>query len=329
MLLLSLGNSLCAATEVQEQKIFQVQPGGRLILDVDFGAIQVIGQDAQELSVDVWRRVRESSKAKEEDYFRSHPVLFSQQGTDIVVRVEVPSQVFSSRGWSWWGRSTREARYVIRLPKEYSIDLKTRGGGIQITDLNGKMDAETHGGSIELTRTQGQIYVQTSGGRITANEVQGNLNLRTSGGSIQVRSGEGILEGRTSGGAIDVEKFAGSVDVRTSGGSIRLDSLTSSQVRATTSGGSIRGDFLELPTDGTDLRTAGGSIRLKLPSSAAFELDATTSGGSCSTEFPIIIHGKPSKSKLSGSVQGGGPSVVLKTSGGSISVDQGAIAALR
>lgn len=52
----------------------------------------------------------------------------------------------------------------------------------------------------------------------------------------------------------------------------------------------------------------------------ALDLDAHTSGGDVTTDMPVTILGRQTESTLNGKVNGGGPKLVLRSSGGDIRV---------
>ena len=146
--------------------------------------------------------------------------------------------------------------------------------------------------------------------------VQSSANLRTSGGSISVAGLGGDVEARTSGGSLHLVRIAGAVDGSTSGGNVSLED-TRGRAILRTSGGSI-------DVDGTlnalDATTSGGNIRIGLAPGKGFDVDARTSGGSVSCDFPVPGYGEHRESELRGSVAGGGPLLHLRTSGGNIHV---------
>ena len=74
------------------------------------------------------------------------------------------------------------------------------------------------------------------------------------------------------------------------------------------------------PQSACSLRTSGGTITCTLIPDVAVDLEAKTSGGRVSTDFVVEpdIQGKISKSRLEGSINGGGPLLKLRTSGGNI-----------
>ena len=97
------------------------------------------------------------------------------------------------------------------------------------------------------------------------------------------------------------------------------------RIVGSTSGGSIHavvsGPKLSGPVD---LSTSGGSVSFTVPADAAFTLDASSTGGGVRSEVPVETSGKPRRTELSGPVNGGGETVRLRTSGGSILVKRGA-----
>jgi len=75
-----------AATEEKLNKHFSVQPGGKLIVDVDSGSVTVNTNGSGEVVVDVWRKITRSSKSAEEDFLKANPVQFAQDGSSVTVK---------------------------------------------------------------------------------------------------------------------------------------------------------------------------------------------------------------------------------------------------
>jgi hypothetical protein len=146
-----------------------------------------------------------------------------------------------------------------------------------------------------------------------------NIDLNTSGGSIEIENLTGKVEAYTSGGSITLEDLQGDVNIKTSGGSLDLDNIIG-RINAKTSGGSIKLKLPKNPTKDSKLKTSGGSITAYLAKDVAVNLTAKTSGGRVSSEF--AVKGDISKRKIEGTINGGGPELVLKTSGGSVRVKE-------
>jgi DUF4097 and DUF4098 domain-containing protein YvlB len=307
-----------AETEEQVNKRFSAQPGGKLIVDVDFGSIEVNTNASSEVTVDVFRKITRSTKADEEEFLREHPVTFSQDGDTVTVSSHAKTKM---TGW-WHGSQKTEGRYTITVPAAFTAQLKTAGGGVTANDLTGEVKAQTSGGGFNFSRLHGTLNAETSGGSIHVRDCQGPLKVRTSGGGIDVSGGSGSLDGGTSGGTVTVREFQGPARVESSGGGITIENVAG-KVDGSTSGGSISARFSSPLSDEVKLETSGGGVTLRVPENSAFDLDASTSGGSVNSELPVTVVGKVAHSHLKGPVNGGGKPVVLRTSGGSIHVRKG------
>ena len=302
-----------AATEEQLHQQFTVQPGGRLVVDVDFGSVNVSTHAASEVVVDAWRSVTRSSKSAEEAFLEAHPVNFSQDGNTVAIRSRGSDQ---QRGW-WSGRSRTEAKYTITVPAEFDAQLKTAGGGIAVSNLAGAVKAATSGGGLRFADLRGPLDGFTSGGGVHVTDCAGKLKIRTSGGGIDVRGGSGSLDGVTSGGSVTVKDFQGAARVGTSGGGLTIEKV-GGEVSGSTSGGSISAALPSPLPGNVKLSTSGGGITVRIPEDAAFDLDAETSAGGVTSELPVAVVGKVERNRLKGPVNGGGKSVVLRTSAGGI-----------
>src|SRR5258708_28661674 len=142
-LILLFASCLVALGETDEQlnKSFAVQPGGKLIVDVDFGSIDVTTNASNEVTVDVFRKVSRSSKADEEAFLRDHPVTFSQDGNTVTISSRAKTKL-----GNWWHGSQRtEGKYTITVPAPFNAQLKTSGGGVAVSDLTGDVKAGTSG----------------------------------------------------------------------------------------------------------------------------------------------------------------------------------------
>ena len=191
------------------------------------------------------------------------------------------------------------ARARVRVPEDYSLDLETHGGSIQIDAVGGSVRAHTSGGGIELEGAVGRVELSSSGGPIRVEDVEGDTVLRTSGGSIT---------------ASDID---GAIDAETSGGPIRIDDVDG-PVRARSSGGGITVRFDGAPAG--ELRTSGGGIEVEYPEGKGAELEAHTSGGRISIEPKLEVSGEIESGRVRGRLGPGGARLALETSGGNIRV---------
>lgn len=301
-----------ASVQGDIQKTFSVRPGGRLVMDVEPGSIEVRTTSDSQIVVDVSRRVERASDSRAEELLRQHEVNFEQQGNSLFIRAKNRNDDFRR-----WHRSGLQVRYVVSVPNEFNVDLKTSGGGIRVDDLRGEVRVRTSGGGLQFGKIEGPITGNTSGGGISLAGCNGKVEIRTSGGGIDIGSGAGELFAETSGGGIKIEDFVGNVFVRTSGGSIRANHIEGA-IDASTSGGPIVAALRAQPQKDCRLHTSGGGITVELEETLSLNITAEASGGSVVSELPVTVQGEIRKDTLRGTLNGGGQALVLQASGGSI-----------
>jgi hypothetical protein len=66
------------------------------------------------------------------------------------------------------------------------------------------------------------------------------------------------------------------------------------------------------------LRTGDGTIDLGIPRDLKANLDVSTSDGHVTLGLPVTVEGQVSHSRVSGTINGGGPSLVIHSGDGSI-----------
>jgi len=300
-----------AAIESPVHRNFNVRPGGTITIDADLGDIKVTS-GAANVSIDVIRRAKTSSQSKANDLFKELNLAFAQQGNDVSVhaRYDQPSS------WFHWTNDL-DVRFVVNVPSQYNVNLKTSGGDISVSDLNGQAKVSTSGGDVSLGHIAGAVDAHTSGGDVSMAGSQTNALLSTSGGDIKVDDASGSLNVKTSGGSIDIRRVQADLKAHTSGGSIEIGDA-GGMIDASTSGGSIRAHLSRQPHGDSRLSTSGGGITVSVASNVALDIDAHTSGGDVTADVPVTILGKQEDTTLNGKLNGGGPKLVLRSSGGDI-----------
>ena len=305
-------------TERTISKSFTVTPGGKIDVDLDEGNIELRTADQDQASIVVERKVKGGSDAEAARLLSSHQVTFVQEGNEIRVLARTPKSLRHS--WFGFGRQPNlNIHCLITLPKQFNAILKTSAGDNHSAGLRGVLEVRTSGGDLSVRDIQGPVEAHTSGGNVKAMACSDNLHLQTSGGDIEIEKFTGAsVHAGTSGGNIHVTGCVGKLQVETSGGDIKIKDFAGPSIQADTSGGSISAELTSQPKADCVLHTSGGDITVTLPANLVLNLDAHTSGGTVSTELPVTIVGKKKEDALQGSINGGGPTLLLKTSGGSI-----------
>ena len=295
------------------KKSFSAQKGGTLTIDSDMGSIEILTQNQEEVAVKIIQLVKTSSKHKAEKYLEDIKVNFSINEKDVTITLDY------ERGHSFWKKSLVKVKFLVTVPTIYNVDLKTSGGSISVTDLTGEVLAKTSGGSLKFGVIKGPVTGRTSGGSIKLQGCEGIADVKTSGGSIRIGKVYGDITAKTSGGSVTIEQARGTVLAHTSGGSINVNEVAG-DIDASTSGGSVKATITKQPQGNCRLKTSGGSVRVYMNPDIAVNLNARTSGGRVKVDFPVLIQGNISKNQLIPELNGGGPELYLRTSGGTIHI---------
>ncbi len=289
------GIDVIAAQKKYLEKEFDVNPGGLLTLDSDRGSVLVETNANNKVSVRVTLKADTRDKDRAKEIFEDFDIDFDQDGDNITIEADY-KRGSNFRGWN---KNNIHVEFLISVPEKYNLDIVTGGGSITVDNLEGDIEASTSGGSLNFEQIKGSVHGRTSGGSINLKKCEGFADVKTSGGSINIGHVKGDVDARTSGGSIDVNEVLGMID-------------------ASTSGGSVTAHITGQPTDDCRLTTSGGSVNVYMNEEVNVTLDAKTSAGYVETDFPITVKGKLKKSMLRGEINGGGPELYLRTSGGNI-----------
>jgi hypothetical protein len=306
---IALGILACAAAaDAQIVRTFDIAGGGRLVLDADRGAVEVRARGDRGVRVEVQYGNRSAN-----DILDEFNVGFATEGNQLTVQSRARFSGWTER---LFGQRTG-LRFVIDVPAAFDLDLRTSGGSVEVSAIRGDVRARTSGGSLRLAAVDGPVHGRTSGGSIELQSAN-DADLETSGGGISVGQVRNGVRAETSGGSIRVA-LARTVDARTSGGSITLDAVGGA-IAAHTSGGSISAALTGQPGGDSRLETSGGGVTLTIPSTIAANLDARTRGGGVRVDVPVTVEGTQARNHIQGRMNGGGPLLVLRSSGGSVQV---------
>lgn len=308
-----------ALSEQRVNEQFDIGSGGRLVVDVDFGSIDLTAGDDGKVAVEAYRKIDSNDEAREKEYFIGTPISVTKEGNTVTVRARAVDR--ERKNWSWHGNVSMDARYTIRVPKSFNADLRTSGGAIAANGITGEIKADTSGGKLKFGQLRGRLDARTSGGGIALDGCEGPLNISTSGGEIDSTGGSGSLEARTSGGSISVRSFNGDTNVKTSGGGLKLDSING-RINGKTSAGSISATLTDPVAGDVTLESSAGSINVQVPAKAALNVEAKTSMGKIRTEIPMLATSSDDE-RLVGTLNGGGKSLIMRASVGSITIKPG------
>ena len=293
----AFGATVAGAEGEVLERTFDVAPGQRVVVDTDVGAVDIETWDDARIRV-----VVENADALDD-------VQFDQADGTVTVR-----GVREGGWWAFWNW-TKTPHFRLNVPYVHNVEVRAGGGHVAIDRLQGDFVARTSGGDVRVGDVDGPVRAKTSGGSVRIGTADETV-AATSGGSIRVGETHGGLDATTSGGSITADAVAGDLAAKTSGGSINIGSVGGA-VRARTSGGSISAAFAAQPNAASELRTSGGNVTVYMPDDIAVDIDARTSGGRVTSDFNVVGE-IVDRNRLEASLNGGGPAMSLRTSGGSI-----------
>jgi len=287
------------ADERQEiNRIFDVSPGGQLTLETDLGSVELTSSRSNKVEVRVILNAKTRNRDRAEEIFDHFHIEFNQEGDDVYILAEYDYKRGSLRFWDR-KRSRLRVKYFITVPARYDVSLQTIGGSVTVGDLEGRVRVVSSGGNLNFENITGPVRGKTSGGSIELLSCTGTADIRTSGGSISIGRVDGDVAAHTSGGSISIEEALGSID-------------------ASTSGGSVTARLTRQPKDDCRLTTSGGNVTVYMAKDIAADINAKTSGGRVKNDFPLKVKGCVSRTSLEAAINGGGPELYLRTSGGNI-----------
>lgn len=271
-------------------KEFPAEKLKKLSLDLRCGgSIEVSGAAENKVRVEVL-----FNKASEKNW----EIIYTPRGDEL--GIECSSKV----------KDHHSPDFHIQVPQKFDLELKTMGGTISISGVNGTISGRTQGGSLIFNKLKGDLQmktmggdielrdsevdgeVTTMGGRISIENVVGDIKGRSMGGNVvyrNVRKRPGDSNGKvvrisTMGGAINVDQAESGAEVETMGGDITIQSARE-YVKAKTMGG----DILIKSVDGhVKASTLGGSVKVRISGDSQGKKDATLSslGGGITLTVP-------------------------------------------
>jgi DUF4097 and DUF4098 domain-containing protein YvlB len=206
-----------------------------------------------------------------------------------------------------------------------SIIAHSDGGDIQVENvtLDGALDLETNFGSVTVRNAEAErVKAHSDSGEIRvedatlddALDLEANFGDVTANGvrasSYRMASDSGNLTLNGCSGLLDLQTDFGSIEVRDGTEAVLTLKTDSGEIYFS---GSLYAEGVHL------VETGFGKVHLVLPADAAFDLDAETDFGSIKTDFAVTVSDFKEKHMV-GEVNGGGPSLQIRTDSGSITL---------
>ncbi|MBW2241228.1 MAG: DUF4097 family beta strand repeat protein [Deltaproteobacteria bacterium] len=222
--------------EVTETLNLETPPLMRMRVDNANGRTQVIGEDRNDIEVEIHKTARAESEEGAQRLVEEIQLLTREDAQGVLeLEVDIPGR---------WNRQGR-ADLTIRLPKEIWVAVQAANGRICLDGLRGKVRAHS------------------SNGPVRATNVIGDMDLQAMNAKVQTICTCGRLLARSSNGKIQVEEHRGGVDASTTNGTVtcKIDELGKEGIILVTSNGRISLDLPEDADGDLDVRVDNGLIR--------------------------------------------------------------------
>ena len=167
------------------------------------------------------------------------------------------------------------------------------------------------------------VRIDTAGGRIRAEGPDTTNRDESWSVSFEINVPRtAMLTLNTNNGGISIDDFRGSAKFHAKNGGLTLNNVGGDLRGETTNGGvtvDVSGDHWD--GAGLDVETRNGGIRLNLPKGFSAELEAGTTHGGLSIDFPITVQGQIGR-HLETTLGSGGPKLRAITTNGGVTIRQ-------
>jgi hypothetical protein len=325
----------------------------RIVIESFRGDAQITGTDSDEVKVSGLKTLKALESKDAERAEKDSPLEVVTQGDQIIIRCN------QDRGDS---RARVTSKLDISVPRGASIDARGRYGDFDIRDVNGQVEIYSDNAGVRLDNLGGNVKIDLRRSDIIrAVGVKGDMELKGRGDDIELENilGTVTVNGGYSGTVqfrnlakpvrytgvnadFQMEKIPGELRSTISNlsasnvvGPIRVNSSKAKDVQISDFTQTLeisvdRGDVElrpgRMPLSRIDVSTKHGEIDFSVPAQAKFDLRATASRGEVSNDYGDSLRVESSGNRgqtLQGTVGAGGPTVVLNSGRGGITVRKG------
>jgi hypothetical protein len=217
-----------------------------------------------------------------------------QNGNQVELTVRVSPGVMI-------GFSNKRLSTEVRMPKNADLQLESSDGHVELSDLRGNIVVHTSDGAIKASQLSGSIDLRSRDGDIDAETLSGELKLHSADGKVRASHLDGKCDVSTSDGGIQVAGRFDALDIKSSDGAVNARAEAGSKMSADWS-----------------IKTTDGRVDMEIPKDLRANLDASTRDGHISLGLPVSVEGELGKKTVHGTINGGGPTLSIRTGDGSI-----------
>ena len=277
---------------------------GRANVQVDarWGAVRIITAPTNKVEFDVTY-----DKA---DWSIAPRIASRQDGNSVTLRALASDDSNggswwwnSWRWWNWGSNNNRRLDIEVRMPKDADLRLQTTDGAIDVAAVNGNISIQTRNGRVNAQQLSGSIDIGSTNGGMVLDSLQGAISVHTTNGHITANRLDGKCDLATINGGIQAEGRFESLDISSTNGGIEARAEPGSRM-----------------SSGWHIRTTNGRVELAVPSDLKANLNVDTSNGRIRVDLPVVTQGFEDRGLFRGTLNGGGPEMLISTTNAGIHV---------
>ena len=247
---------------------YKVGDGAALDLSQLSGDIRVTGGSGGEIKVEATKRVRHRDAEEAKRLLAALRIDVNNFNGRVEVRT-----IYPRRG-SFGNNISASVDYVIVVPADATVSLKSIAGDVSVSNVKGEVRAETVSGDVNISAAPNVVIAKTISGDVTAQNVGAQTTLVLS-----------TISGTVLGTGLKVRALeAGSVS-----GNVRLVGSDVERLEAKSLSGNIEFEAPLTKGGRYEFTSHSGNVRLTLSGNTGFDLDADTFSGSVRSDVPVTL----------------------------------------
>ncbi len=317
--------------------------GGTLKVTNEHGAVNVNASDDNQIHVSIHKRINGERQDQADRWDKDTKPQITVAGQLVTIDANT-----KGAGDHWVNTDLdiavpRKATVTISsrkgdvsiMGRDGNVTANTQDGDVSISDLNGGLTLTLENNSARISQVSSDVTIQGRAKEVSIEDVKGAVHLdgdfredlklariakavsfRTSRTEMDIAKVDGYLN--LDSGDLEANGITGPLRLKTRSKDIMLNGV-SNDVRLTNENGAVEIHVSKIgPLDVTNSR---GDIRVYVPAKAGFQLQAQAQDGEVQTDFASLkIANGDTGGTGNGSVNGGGPRMVLNNEHGSIEV---------
>jgi DUF4097 and DUF4098 domain-containing protein YvlB len=323
-------------------------PGAILRVTNARGAINLTTSNDNRLHVSVHKRINAENQQDAERWDKSTQPQITVSGQTVTL-----SANNKGAGDHWVSSDLdiavpRKAPVVLStshgdvsiMGRDGNADVSSQNGDVSVTDLNGNLALNLEHSSARVSQVSSDVTIQGRANDVSIEDVKGTVHLdgdfmesvklsriakpvsfKSTRTDMDFSQLNGYLN--LDSGDLEATSVTGPFRLRTRSKDIMLNGI-SNEVHVQNENGAVEVHVNKL--GGLDIKNAKGDIRIFVPAKSGFQLEAQAHDGEIQTDFTDLkINNGDNHSTASGSVNGGGPRMVLENEHGTIEIRKGTV----